>query len=212
MSSVSYFFKRYKNKIGALTFIVLGIAFFLGLYITVEIISDWTYFRSSPLNLWNFIITAVCYIFLLVTNIRNDNAAYSGIFMFITLIVLEGIFNIIDIIRLYNSALFSGNFVVSGTFIGYCVFLVASVVIGVLFYISVYRYMSGRSNDFMRVRIFAIIFGGILLTSTVALMVFYGYCGVLTSVTSTLLAGAIPISELLMSVGVIFTLERLRRL
>ena len=212
MSNVSYFFKRYKNKIGALTFIVLGIAFFLGLYITAEIISDWTYFRSSPLNLWNFMITAVCYIFLLVTNIRNDNAAYSGIFMFITLIVLEGIFNIIDIIRLYNSALFSGNFVVSGTFIGYCVFLVASVVIGVLFYISVYRYMTGRSNDFIGFRIFAIIFGGILLVSTVALMVFYGYCGVLTSVTSTLLAGAIPISELLMSIGVIFTLERLRRL
>ena len=212
MSSVGYFLKRYKNKIGALTFIVLGIAFFLGLYITAEIISDWTYFRSSPLNLWNFMITAVCYVFLLVTNIRNDNAAYSGIFMFITLIVLEGIFNIIDIIRLYNNALFSGNFVVSGTFIGYCVFLVASVVIGVLFYISVYRYMTGRSNDFIRVRIFAVIFGGILLTSTVALMVFYGYCGVLTSVTSTLLAGAIPISELLMSVGVIFTLERLRRL
>lgn len=212
MSSASYFLKRYKNKIGALTFIVLGIAFFLGLYITAEIISDWTYFRSSPLNLWNFMITAVCYLFLLVTNIRNDNAAYSGIFMFITLIVLEGIFNIIDIIRLYNNALFSGNLVVSGTFIGYCVFLVASVVIGVLFYISVYRYMTGRSNDFMRVRIFAVIFGAILLTSTVALMVFYGYCGVLTSVTSTLLAGAIPISELLMSVGVIFTLERLRRL
>ena len=212
MSKFRYFLKRKGNKIGALTFLGLGLGFYVGFYLAIEILSGWTYFRSDVLSIWSFLITLVCYLFLFITNIRNDNAAYTGVFIFISLIVLEGIFNIVDIIRLGTSVLYDGHPGVLISFIAYCVLLAAIVVIGILFYITVYRYMFGRHNDFKRILVFASLFVGVLGLSIAALMAFYGCSMVLTSPNSILLALSVPVSELLVAIGVIFTLKRLRRI
>ena len=212
MSNFGYFLKRNKNKIGAVTFLGLGLACYLGFYLAIEIISGWTYFRSEPITVWNFMVALVCYLYLLITNIRNDNAAYTGIFMFISLIVLEGVFTIVDTVRLRASLIFAGNAGVSASFIGYCVLLATNVVIGILFYIATFRYMSGRSSDFKKLWIYGLLFGFALLINVASLMVFYGYAAVLTSPTSVLLACAIPFSELLVAIGIVFTLLRLKRL
>ena len=211
MSNVKYFLKRYKNKIGAIGFISLALAFYLAFYLAVEIISGWTYFRSDVFGVWNFLITLVCYLYLLVTNIRNDNAAYTGIFMFVSLIVLQGVFTIIDTIRVQSSAFYTDNPPIIATFVVYCVLLAVTIVVGVLFYISTFRYMAGRTNSFGRLRGLALGFGGALLVMVAVLMVFYGYAAVLTSPVAILLAIAVPVSELFAAVGIIFTLERLRR-
>jgi len=212
MSNFRYFLKRKGNKIGALAFLGLGLAVYLGFYLAIEFLSGWTYFRTDVFSIWSFLITLVCYLFLLITNIRNDNAAYTGVFIFISLIVLEGIFNIVDIIRLGTSILYEGHPGVLVCFIVYCVLLALIVGVGVLFYIGVYRYMLGRHNDFRKISIYAYLFVGILLLSIATLMALYGCSMVLTSPDSILLALSIPVSELLVAVGVVFTLRRLRRI
>lgn len=204
---------RYRNKIGAISLLSIGLLLYMTCYLIIEISFEWSYFRmafqsGSISAIWNFLIALFCYVYLLVTNIRNDNAAYTGIFIFISLIVFEGIFTLIDMIRLLAGL---GEIGVTVGFVLYCLALVLIVASGIFFYITIYRYLSNRNPDFKRVRLAGFLFLGTLVLMAGSLILFYGLSGTLSLFDSALMVLALPLSEVFICGGVLFTLERLRR-
>ena len=212
MSNFTRFFRAHKNKIFALTFVGLGLAVFLAFYLVMGFSTEWAVFRTSIAALLNFLITLFCYGYLLFTNIYNDNRAYSAIFTFVGLMVIQAVFNIIDISIAAGSALWNGQVLNLTLFLGYATLSGGVVGIGIPFYIFTFRYLFGRDNRFSKVRLFALLFLGILALSVIFYLTYEFVAGLAVDVGTTLWILALPISELLVGAGVVFTLERLRRI
>ena len=211
LTSLKRFFRRWGNKFFALLFIGLGLAAYLGFYFGAEILSGWTYFRSDPMTLWSFAITLVCYGFLLFTNIRNDNRAYQGIFIYVSLLILDSIFNLIDMFR-FNYIRLAEDPLQITFFIIYATSFLALIIVGIFFYVRLMGYMTGRNGDFTKLWIIAWVFLGVVALELTIYTVLLGIAGSLSNPMGALLRLALPVSELLIGFGVIFTLRRLRRL
>lgn len=75
-----------KNKILAVTFLSLACLFFFGYYLYAEIQTSFTFFRSSDwITILYFVLDAIMYLILLLANIRNDDFAYTGIALFVSM-------------------------------------------------------------------------------------------------------------------------------
>ncbi len=196
------FLKEKHNKILAVGLACLAMAAFLGYYLTAEILSEWTFFRSEPLQIWNFIITLLVYGLLLICNIRNDSFAYQGILMFVFYTAFDAFLSLLQ---------GAANAIIVGmeslSWVLFFAFLVAKLVIGAFLYIYVSRYMRGFSVPWKRIRIFGIVYAAILTLD-------WGlYCGLLFGfgVISLFLFLTLSFSEALIGWCIVFTLERLRR-
>ena len=218
MNRFARFFKEHRNKILATGFASLGVLVYLLHYLMVEIMSNWNYFRGmrTPdmiLAIFSFAFCLFVYMTILVCNIRNEGAAYQGILMFVFYITFGIVFDF------FTGAIFATYNVIAtgstGLILSYSslLFSVGQVVVGILLYIYTTRYMQGVSVEWKKIRLLAILF---------SVFVTLGWLYYLAiTISAAALAGssemlwlpftAIAFSEVMISVSIIFTLERLRR-
>ena len=199
-----------KNKIFAVSFLSLACFFFFGYYLYLETAYSWAYFRSTSwVNILAFALEAIIYLILLSCNIRNDDFAYTGIALFVSMKFFE-----------YIRAFFYGQINVLNAFssgsplsvllsVLYTAFLALEAGVGIALYVFIIRYRRGVAN-FLFVRVLSIVFAVILtLTGLTSSLIFFQGA----SLTWQMLFGylAIPLAEACAGVGIVFTLERLRR-
>ncbi len=199
-----------KNKIFAVSFLALACLFFFGHYLFLEINCSWTYFRTSSwLNILFFAIDAIMYLILLTCNIRNDDFAYTGIALFVSMKAFEYIKTFFYNQMGFLNSLSSGsiwNWLLSSLYMS---FLAGEAGVGIALYVFVVRYQRGSPN-FTLVRVFGIIFAALLaLTAITYSLIFFQ--GVAFSWDLLLSYIALPAAEACVGVGIVFTLERLRR-
>lgn len=200
-----------KNKILAVSFLTLTCLCFFGYYAYAEIVTSFTYFRSSNwLTILYFVLDAVMYIILLSANIRNDDFAYTGIALFVSMETFSflqrffyGQFSFISILAsgLPLAILFE---------VFYMSFLMAEAGVGIALYVFVVLYQRGFPH-FKPIRILGILFAcfvSMTLLSYFSLVLSTGAYS-LSSLLSLIL---LPLAESFASVGIIFTLERLKRI
>lgn len=199
-----------KNKIFALTFLSLACLFFFGHYLFLEINCSWAYFRSASwLDVLFFALDAIVYLILLTCNIRNDDFAYTGIALFVSMKAFQYIETFFYNQFGFLASLSSGSVVNWLLSFFYMSFLAGEAGVGVALYVFVVRYQRGSSN-FVIVRVFGIIFAALLaLTAGTYSLIFFR--GVTLSWDLLLSYIALPVAEACAGVGIVFTLERLRR-
>ena len=199
-----------KNKVFAVSFLTLACLFFFGYYLYLEIAYSWTYFRSTSwINILMFALDAIIYLILLSCNIRNDDFAYTGIALFVSMKFFEYIqaffYGQINVLNAFSS----GSALSILLAVLYTAFLAGEAGVGIALYVFIIRYRRGVAN-FIFVRVLSIVFAVILTLTglTSALIFFQG-----VSFTWQMLFGylAIPLAEACAGVGIVFTLERLRR-
>ena len=199
-----------RNKIFAVTFLSLACFFFFGRYLLLEIDYSWAYFRSTSwLNILFFLLDAVIYLILLTCNIRNDDFAYSGIFLFVSMKAFEYVRTFFyDQVNVLN-AFSSGSLLQILFSLLYSSFLAGEAGGGVALYIFIARYRRGSPN-FTVVRVLAIIFACLLfLAGASASALFLQGSSFSWQVVFSYLA--LPFAEAFAGLGIIFTLERLKR-
>ena len=199
-----------KNKILAVSFLALACFFFFGHYLLLEINCSWAYFRTTSwLNILFFALDAIMYLILLSCNIRNDDFAYTGIALFVSMKAFEYIKTFF-----YNQASFLSS-LASGSILSwllsslYMSFLAGEAGIGIALYVCLVRYQRGSPN-FVLVRVFGIVFASLLaLTAAMYSVIYFQSAsfswGLLLSYV------ALPLAEACAGVGIVFTLERLKR-
>jgi hypothetical protein len=202
-------FRNHKWKYLAILFasmatILMGTSF---------IISFYSYYFSSGVGswlftwLWDFVIYLVCYLLLLVGNIKNNNYAYQGMLGFVFFMVFNLILPVLS--TLLNIATGAWTSMLGLMVVAFGLVYVAQAVFGILAYILTYKYLRGTYYRLRRIVLFAILY---------ALFLFIGYFATLgiyaiedTVVTLTLDEILLEISNVLFSVAIIFTVLRLRR-
>mgnify|MGYP006896540397 FL=1 len=199
-----------KNKILAVSFLSLACVFFFGYYAYAEIRTSFTFFRSSDwIAILYFVLDAVMYLILLVANIRNDDFAYTGIALFVSMETFSYLQKLFYGQMSFVNVLYSGSplLIILGTF--YILFLAAEAGVGIALYVLVVRYQRGFPY-FKPIRILGILFAcSIALASLSYFGLFLG-SGIDAGAIFSLLAT--PMAEVFASVGIVFTLERLRRI
>ena len=201
------YLKHRKNKILAVSlstiaFLMLASSFAL----EVSLVG------ASFTSLWNYLLYFLSYGMILFYNIRNDNNAYRGITLFVFFMAFNQIWSVfmggIDLAILFDMA--NPLSIVINVF--YLALVLAGGVIGFMLYAKIARYMVDPLASFRKVRIFAIVYAAILLVvfglSLWSIFFFLGDVGSLALASLILL----PLSEVIMVVAIIFTLERLRRI
>ena len=145
----------------------------------------------------------------------NDAAAYRGIIMFLFMIVFSQILNLFpNLMILFSNFATLDPAIIAFTILE-AVFLIGQVVVGVFLYLRVQGYRMMRYHDFRKIRLLSILFSAALILSlgfSIGVLA-YGvtFSTPLDAFLFYFLLFALPVSEALMSVSVIFTLERLRR-
>lgn len=201
------YLKHRKNKILAVSlstiaFLMLASSFAL----EVSLVG------ASFTSLWNYLLYFLSYGMILFYNIRNDNNAYRGITLFVFFMAFNQIWSVfmggIDLAILFDMA--NPLSIVINVF--HLALVLAGGVIGFMLYAKIARYMVDPLASFRKVRIFAIVYAAILLVlfglSLWSIFFFLGDVGSLALASLILL----PLSEVIMAVAIIFTLERLRRI
>lgn len=210
------FFKLYKNKILAIGFASLALIAFFAYYIMEVVRFGFSFFTQDAFTIWNMVVVFIAYAMIFFCNITNDSSAYQGILMFVFMVVagqiLSSIDTVIDCIR--NISGESPEVIVVTVL--HILFMLGQIFVGVCLYLNSRRYMRGLSDDFKKLRLYGILFTVMLALShgaiiTLVTLLMFGYATVFDWV-SFLSLFLLPISEVLMSVSVNFTLERLRRL
>ncbi len=202
------YFKNHKNKILAVSFSALANILFFAFAIYDIVL---TAPNIDISGIWNYLLYAVTYLIILIANIRNDNFAYQGILMFVFFMVFDQIYTLlIDSPGLFSSFV-SGDVTVILLSIFLFLFLLAQVIIGVLLYLSIAKYSRGLIDNFKKVRLLGILYS-ISLFIGLAFYMSLLLLGLEINPFSVFLLFMTPISEVLMSIAICFTLERLRRI
>lgn len=203
-----YHWKRYM----AILFSVIGCALLLsdGVYSVILQMTG----ASNTIDfwgIWNFVILAIAYGFILIGNVQGTVAAINGLLMFVFMTTfLFGeyliVYNISDI-----GALFSGSLAISLIFIFALFFFVLGLVSGIMTYIRTRQYLLGRYSNYEAVRNWCLVFticsviaNGLL--PALILLNPYSSTGVSADVVMTLLE---PLSEVAISIACFFTVTRL---
>lgn len=166
--------------------------------------------------LWNYILTFIAYAIIFFCNIRNDNYAYRGILLFVFFMAFDQLMEVF-----YGGAALGLMFNVENPIsivlsVFYLLFVLSEAVVGFMLYYNITKYMMNPVASFKKVRLLAIVYSALLFIAisfsiaifSVILLPSYTPAQVGLAVTLLLLS---PISEVVMSVAIIFTLERLRR-
>lgn len=163
-------------------------------------------------NVWNHLLLVVCYLFLLITNIRNDDRAYVSILLLVFFFAFDAFFGIIDAAQFALSGMMNGQVGLGLLFTLSIVLWAGQLAMGVLAYIFVARYRFGRSNNFNLVRLFALLFLLSLLLTSIASFFLSLLSGATYTAMELVLLFFYDISQFLAVSSCVFTLNRLRRL
>ncbi len=201
-----------KNKILAVSFLGLANLCFFGYYLYAEIASSFTLFRNSGdwLTLLFFFIDAAMYLILLTANIRNDDFAYTGIALFVSMETFTFIRRFLFGQFSFVTVLASGDplAIVLGMF--YILFLFGEAGVGIALYVFVILYQRGFPY-FKPIRILSILFACFVSLALVSYFLIMTNFGAF-SLSNLLVLFLLPLAESAASVGIIFTLERLKRI
>lgn len=208
MLHLGLYLKHRKNKILAvglsgLATVLLCLCFFLDMSAL-----DWMFDFTT---LWNYLLYFIAYLIILICNIRNDNAAYRGITLFVFFMAFDQIWSGL-MMGGTAFALFSGADPVSLTLvIIYLLSVIVGGVLGFILYAKIFKYMINPLADYRPVRKYGIIYSSSLFFILALLIGTEMYVNPLASALDIAVIFLLPISELIMSVAIVFTLERLYR-
>ena len=206
------FFKHRKNKILAILFVGLALAGFLAgvivNYVGAPIDSSGLTF-SVMLDVVYFVFEGGILTYLLVTNIRNDPRAYMAILMWIFWFFLGEIqtlfFSTNPLWLIFNQGV---DPLTASLLIWYFLLVAGSLGVGIALYIFVRRYMFHIASSFRRIRLLSIIYASLsALTLVIEVVLSFQLYGGLIIVPTIIFAASRAFAD----VGIVFTLERLRR-
>ena len=213
--SFTRYFKLHRNKILAVGFSALALAFFFVYYGFEVGFNGFSFFTKNPFEFWNFLVVLIAYFTIFYCNITNDNAAYRGIAMFVFMIVCSQLLEFLpQFILSVQSILTMNPWVIVFSFFQLA-FLIAQIVVGVLLYRYSRAYRIMIFDDFKKIRLYSILFASFLGANVVFWIVIEALSvsslEPLTAAYFYTTLFALPLSDVLMAVSVIFTFERLRR-
>jgi len=205
----SDFWYKKHNKVFAILFSSLAIIFLAVHYLSLEVMTGWSYFQKDPGEIWNLFVYAVVFLIILIGNIRNDSVAYTGILMFVCYMGLDAGSTVIkygkDALSIFQGSRFDVSLI---PFFLECASIVGLVLLGIFLYVRSYQYMKGTYSNFIVLRVLAICFACCVALSQgliYILIILFSGTGVFVLPT------ALSVSTLFVAVAVIFTIERLRR-
>ena len=204
-------FKYKKNKIFAVGFSSLALVLFFVYYGIQVGMYGFAFFTSDPFEIWNFAIVLIAYFTVFYYNLMNDNRAFRGITMFLFMIVASQVINFAFSFPVSIVNLFSAHPLVIVFTLLNIAFLVGQIVVGVLLYVNASRFARGGFVDQRKIRKYAILFAvalGLTAFSQMVLLGFSGFQSIEYAIAYVSLF-AFPLSEVMMAVAVVFTLERL---
>lgn len=167
-------------------------------------------FSSDGLSLssfWNFAVFSVIYLTILIGNIQGSYSAYNGvlgyIFMFTFNAVITAFFSSVDGVSVW----FTGSLGLIAFFLFYFSFIVGSAVTGVMTYLRIRQYLSGRYSSYQGLRNWCLFF-------MIASIIVSGFSPLLLFLESrsldVLIYVLLPLSEVFISVSIYFTVLRLK--
>jgi hypothetical protein len=165
---------------------------------------------SSGLSLssfWNFAVFSVVYLTILIGNIQGSYSAYNGvlgyIFMFTFNAILQTFFSSVDGINVW----FTGSPGMIVFFLFYFSLIAGSAVTGVMTYIRIRQFLSGRYSSYKGMRNWCLFF-------MIASIIVSGFSPLLLFLESrsvdVLIYVLLPLSEVFISVSIYFTVLRLK--
>lgn len=213
LQNLKMYLKHRRNKILAVGLSGIAVAMLIASFIIEMSAGGWSFDFSL---LWNYILTFIAYAIIFFCNIRNDNYAYRGILLFVFFMAFDQLMEVF-----YGGAALGLMFNVENPIsivlsVFYLLFVLSEAVVGFMLYYNITKYMMNPVASFKKVRLLAIVYSALLFIAisfsiaifSVILLPSYTPAKVGLAVTLLLLS---PISEVVMSVAIIFTLERLRR-
>ena len=195
--NLGLYLKHRKNKILAvglsgLATILLCLCFFLDMSAL-----SW---RFDFTTLWNYLLYFI-----------NDNGAYRGITLFVFFMAFDQIWSGV-MMGGSAFALFSGADPVSiALAVIYLLAVVVGGVLGFILYAKILKYMVNPLADYRPVRKYGIIYSSSLFFILALLIGMEMYVSPSAGALDIAIIFLLPISELIMSVAIVFTLERLYR-
>ncbi len=151
---IKYHYKKYL----AIIFSCIGLALLVGaiVYTLMPGEDGTTYF--SPLTIINFLILLTSFILILVGNVQGTTIAYSGILTFVFYLMVDfGSFAFTSLLT-GTANLFTGDplvIILSVLLLGGGI---AAFVIGILLYIRLRQYLTGRYSSYVGLRNLALVF------------------------------------------------------
>lgn len=213
LQNLKMYLKHRRNKILAVGLSGIAVAMLIASFIIEMSAGGWAFDFSL---LWNYILTFIAYAIIFFCNIRNDNYAYRGILLFVFFMAFDQLMEVF-----YGGAALGLMFNVENPIsivlsVFYLLFVLSEAVVGFMLYYNITKYMMNPVASFKKVRLLAIVYSALLFIAisfsiaifSVILLPSYTPAQIGLAVTLLLLS---PISEVVMSVAIIFTLERLRR-
>ena len=213
LQNLKMYLKHRRNKILAVGLSGIAVAMLIASFIIDMSAGGWAFDFSL---LWNYILTFIAYAIIFFCNIRNDNYAYRGILLFVFFMAFDQLMEVF-----YGGATLGLMFNVENPIsivlsVFYLLFVLSEAVVGFMLYYNITKYMMNPMASFKKVRLLAIVYSALLFIAisfsiaifSVILLPSYTPAQIGLAVTLLLLS---PISEVVMSVAIIFTLERLRR-
>lgn len=213
LQNLKMYLKHRRNKILAVGLSGIAVAMLIASFIIDMSAGGWAFDFSL---LWNYILTFIAYAIIFFCNIRNDNYAYRGILLFVFFMAFDQLMEVF-----YGGAALGLMFNVENPIsivlsVFYLLFVLSEAVVGFMLYYNITKYMMNPVASFKKVRLLAIVYSALLFIAisfsiaifSVILLPSYTPAQIGLAVTLLLLS---PISEVVMSVAIIFTLERLRR-
>lgn len=213
LQNLKMYLKHRRNKILAVGLSGIAVAMLIASFIIEMSAGGWAFDFSL---LWNYILTFIAYAIIFFCNIRNDNYAYRGILLFVFFMAFDQLMEVF-----YGGAALGLMFNVENPIsivlsVFYLLFVLSEAVVGFMLYYNITKYMMNPMASFKKVRLLAIVYSALLFIAisfsiaifSVILLPSYTPAQIGLAVTLLLLS---PISEVVMSVAIIFTLERLRR-
>lgn len=213
LQNLKMYLKHRRNKILAVGLSGIAVAMLIASFIIDMSAGGWAFDFSL---LWNYILTFIAYAIIFFCNIRNDNYAYRGILLFVFFMAFDQLMEVF-----YGGATLGLMFNVENPIsivlsVFYLLFVLSEAVVGFMLYYNITKYMMNPVASFKKVRLLAIVYSALLFIAisfsiaifSVILLPSYTPAQIGLAVTLLLLS---PISEVVMSVAIIFTLERLRR-
>ena len=213
LQNLKMYLKHRRNKILAVGLSGIAVAMLIASFIIEMSAGGWSFDFSL---LWNYILTFIAYAIIFFCNIRNDNYAYRGILLFVFFMAFDQLMEVF-----YGGAALGLMFNVENPIsivlsVFYLLFVLSEAVVGFALYYNITKYMMSPLASYKKVRTLAIVYSVLLLIAisfsiaifSIILLPSYSPAQVGLAVTLLLLS---PISEVVMSAAIIFTLERLRR-
>ncbi|MCI2110778.1 MAG: hypothetical protein LKK13_00320 [Bacilli bacterium] len=162
----------------------------------------------TPINVYNLAFMLVAYLVILIGNINSSNSAYNGVLIYIFASAFSAVINLFFGGAMNFSSLFSGDPLGSSMALVQLAFNVFGVVAGIFAYIRLRQYLTGSSVSYTNVRNWNLAFVVFQIVSSSFLpgiLLLDGASGL-----NVLMSCLYPISEILICLGIYFTVLRLR--